>query len=57
MANPVDLGVIDRIGGGLAAGARSVAEGLSKLQNGYVRSYALWMLLGLVAIMTFLFLK
>lgn len=57
MANPVDLGVIDRIGGGLAAGARSAAEGLSKLQNGYVRSYALWMLIGLAAIMTYLFLK
>lgn len=57
MANPVDLGVIDRIGGGLAAGARSASEGLSRLQNGYVRSYALWMLVGLVAIMTFLFLK
>jgi len=57
VANPVDLGVIDRIGGGLAAGARSAAEGLSKLQNGYVRSYALWMLVGLAAIMTFLFFK
>lgn len=57
MANPVDLGVIDRIGGGLAAGARSASEGLSKIQNGFVRSYALWMLIGLVAIITYLILK
>jgi NADH-quinone oxidoreductase subunit L len=57
VANPVDLGVIDRIGGGLAAGTRAVAEGLSRLQNGYIRSYAVWMLLGLVAILTYLILK
>ncbi len=57
MAEPVDLGVIDRIGGGLAAGTRTLAEGLRKLENGYVRSYALWMLVGLVAIMTYLFLR
>ena len=57
MADPVDLGVIDRIGGGLAAGTRAAAEGLRKLQNGYIRSYALWMLFGLAAIMTYLFLR
>lgn len=57
MADPVDLGVIDRVGGGLAAGTRSLAEGLRKLENGYLRSYALWMLIGLLAIMTYLFLR
>jgi NADH-quinone oxidoreductase subunit L len=57
MANPVDQGVIDRIGGGLAAGTRVAAAGLGKLQNGYVRSYGLWMLIGLVAIMTYLILN
>ena len=57
MAEPVDLGVIDRIGGGLAAGTRALAEGIRKLENGYIRSYALLMLLGLVAIMTYLFLR
>ncbi len=57
MANPVDLGVVDRIGGGLAAGTRAVAQGFSRLQNGYIRSYAIWMLFGLVAIITFLILK
>ncbi len=57
VANPVDLGVIDRIGGGLAAGTRAAAEGLSRLQNGYIRSYGVWMLFGLVAILTYLILK
>ena len=57
MADPVDLGVIDRVGGGLAAGTRTLAEGLRKLENGYVRSYALWMVVGLLAIMMYLFLS
>ena len=57
MAEPVDLGVIDRIGGGLAAGTRALAEGIRKTQNGYIRTYALWMLLGLAVIMTYLFFK
>ena len=57
MAEPVDLGVIDRIGGGLAAGTRVLAEGLRKAENGYIRTYGLWMLLGLAAIMTWLFLR
>ena len=57
MAEPVDLGVIDRIGGGLAAGTRALAESLRKLENGYIRTYGLLMLLGLAAIMTWLFLQ
>jgi NADH-quinone oxidoreductase subunit L len=57
MADSVDLGLIDRIGGGLAAGTRVLAEGIRKLENGYVRSYGLLMLLGLAAIMTWLFLR
>ena len=56
MTEPVDLGVIDRIGGGLAAGTRAMAEGLRKLENGYIRTYGLLMLLGLTAILTWLFL-
>jgi len=57
MADKVDLGVIDRLGGGLAACTRMLAEGIRKFQNGYIRSYALWMLLGLVIIMTYIFFK
>lgn len=57
MAEPIDLGLIDRIGGGLAAGTRALAEGLRKFENGYIRTYGLLMLLGLAAIMTWLFLR
>ena len=57
IAEKVDLGVIDRIGGGLAAGTRMLAEGIRKFQNGYIRTYALWMLLGLAVIMTYIFFK
>jgi len=57
MAEPVDLGLIDRIGGGLAAGTRALAEGLRSAETGYIRSYGLWMLLGLAAILTWLILR
>jgi NADH-quinone oxidoreductase subunit L len=57
MAEQVDLGVIDRLGGGLAVGTRVLADGIRKTQNGYIRTYALWMLLGLAVIMTYLFFK
>ncbi len=57
MAESMDLGVIDRIGAGLAAGMRILASGLSRFQNGFIRSYGLWMLAGLVAMMTYLFLR
>ena len=38
MAEPVDLGVIDRIGGGLAAGTRALAEGMRKFAK-WLRSH------------------
>lgn len=57
MADQVDLGIIDRIGGGLATGTRVLADGIRKFQNGYIRTYALWMLLGLAVIMTYIFFK
>jgi NADH-quinone oxidoreductase subunit L len=57
LAKPVDLGVIDSAGNGLAAGTNNLATWLRRFQNGYVRSYALWMLVGLVAIMTYLVLR
>lgn len=57
MAEPVDLGLIDRIGGGLAAGTRVLAEGLRGAETGFIRSYGLLMLLGLAAILTWLILR
>lgn len=56
-AKPFDLGVIDGASNGLAAGTKGVGTWLRRFQNGYVRSYALWMLVGLVAIFTYLVLR
>ena len=56
-AQPLDQGVINAAGDGLAEGAQGLGTWLRKLQNGFVRSYALWMLVGLAAILTFLVLR
>ncbi len=57
LAKPVDLNVIDAAGNRLGTGTISFGNWLRRFQNGYVRSYALWMLIGLVAIMTYLVLR
>ncbi len=57
LADPVDLGFIDRISYWLSDVIRASAESLRKLQNGFVRSYALSVLLGVVAILGYLLLK
>jgi len=56
-SNTVDLKVIDAAGAGLGNSASGLGTWLRRFQNGYVRSYAFWMLLGLVAMMTFLVLR
>jgi NADH-quinone oxidoreductase subunit L len=56
-AKPVDLGVIDGAGKGLAVGTSALGTWLRRFQNGYLRSYAMWMLVGLVAILTYLVLR
>ena len=56
-AGPIDLGSIDRVANGLASGTQAVAGGIRKFENGFVRSYAFWMLLGLAAIMTYFILR
>jgi len=56
-AQPLDQGVINRAGDGLGSGANALGTWLRRLQNGFVRSYALWMLVGLAAILTFLVLR
>jgi NADH-quinone oxidoreductase subunit L len=57
MAGAFDLGFINAIGDGLASGTQSISAGLRKLQTGYVRTYALMMLLGAAAIFAFLILR
>jgi NADH-quinone oxidoreductase subunit L len=50
LANPIDLGFVDGIANGLAKLVQSGSRELSKVQTGYVRNYALSILLGVVAI-------
>jgi NADH-quinone oxidoreductase subunit L len=57
LANPVDLGVVDKISKVLADAVQASANSLRKIQNGFVRSYALSVMLGVVAILGYLLLK
>ena len=57
LADPVDLGFIDRVSYWLSDAIRASAESLRKLQNGFVRSYALSVVLGVVAILGYLLFK
>jgi NADH-quinone oxidoreductase subunit L len=54
LAHAVDLGVIDNISAGLAWLMQSCGDLLRKLQTGYVRSYALMVLFGVVFILTYI---
>ena len=51
LADRVKLGLLDTVAKGLAKSAQSSSRGLCKLQSGYVRQYALAILLGVAAIM------
>jgi NADH-quinone oxidoreductase subunit L len=54
LANPIDLGVIDGIVNGVGDLTRRLSQGLRKVQTGYVRNYALSVLLGVIAILAWL---
>jgi NADH-quinone oxidoreductase subunit L len=54
IANPIDLGFIDALGAGLGSATRSISSGLRRVQSGFVRSYALVMLLGVVVFFGYL---
>ncbi len=57
LADPIDRGVIDAAANGLARLTKNSAATLRRLQNGFVRSYALSVLLGVVLIMGYLLIK
>jgi len=57
IAHPVDQVVIDGIVNGLGALVRTTAQTWRQIQNGYVRSYALTFLLGVVLIFMYLILR
>lgn len=54
LADPVDQGFIDGIVNGLGSASRAVSQWMRQIQTGFVRSYALVLLFGVVAIMTYL---
>lgn len=54
LAGPVDQSFIDGIANGLGYLQKIFAQALGRLQNGFVRSYALMVLVGLVVIMSYL---
>jgi NADH-quinone oxidoreductase subunit L len=57
LADPVDLGFVDKISAVLANAVRDSAETLRELQTGFVRNYALSVLVGAVAILGYLLFK
>ncbi|HMD90965.1 MAG TPA: NADH-quinone oxidoreductase subunit L [Anaerolineaceae bacterium] len=57
LAQPVDLGAIDAIGNEIGSSIRSLGNGLRRWENGFVRSYALTLLIGLVVILAYLMVK
>ena len=56
-AHPVDQGFIDGIANGLGGLVVATAQSLRKLQNGYVRSYALSIVAGIVIILIYLLVR
>ncbi len=56
-AQPVDQGVIDGFVNALGSGTAWLAQSWRKIQNGYVRSYALTILVGVVAILLYLIIR
>ncbi len=57
LADPIDMGIINALADGLASMTKRSSESLSRIQNGFVRSYALSVLLGVVAILGYLLFK
>jgi NADH-quinone oxidoreductase subunit L len=57
LANPLDLGIIDGAVNGLARLIRWCSDQLRQVQTGYVRNYALSVLLGVVIIVAYFALR
>ncbi len=57
MAKPVDQGLVDGFVNGLGKLTAGFSAGLRRLQNGMVRTYALYVLFGIAAILGYLILK
>jgi NADH-quinone oxidoreductase subunit L len=56
LANPVDLGLIDGAVNGIGAVTKWISGGARRIQTGYVRTYAITLLLGVVVVIIVLML-
>jgi NADH-quinone oxidoreductase subunit L len=54
LAKPIDLGIVDGVVNGAGILTQRVSLGMSKFQTGYVRNYALSVILGVIAILAWL---
>jgi NADH-quinone oxidoreductase subunit L len=50
----IDMKIVDGVPNGAVALCKIASQKISKLQTGYIYSYSLWMILGLIAIVFFL---
>ena len=50
----IDVKFVDGIPNGLALICKFASQGISKVQTGFIYNYALWMVLGIVGILSFL---
>jgi NADH-quinone oxidoreductase subunit L len=57
LAHPVDLGVIDGAANGLARLTKALSANLRKIETGYVRTYAMYVFLGVVVIVGYLIIR
>jgi NADH:ubiquinone oxidoreductase subunit 5 (subunit L)/multisubunit Na+/H+ antiporter MnhA subunit len=57
LADPIDLGFVDRVSYWLAEGTSGLSGLLSRLQNGFVRNYALMVFMGVVVILGYVILR
>jgi NADH-quinone oxidoreductase subunit L len=57
LAHPFDQGTIDGSVNGIATGTRNLSNMIRKLQNGYVRNYALAVIAGFVLILAYLLIQ
>jgi NADH-quinone oxidoreductase subunit L len=57
LADPVDMGVVDKISTILADWVRETSDTLREVQTGFIRNYALAIVAGVVAILGYLLLK
>ena len=48
----VDVSLIDGIVNGVGRWSRGTGGGLRRLQSGYIRSYAAWVVLGSIVVIT-----